>query len=284
MVHVKGWICLDIDGTITSDPYSIPKGVIDYFIKLQSEGWHFLFTTGRTFTFAEKLLRIIPFPYLFSVQNGADLIEMPERKRVKRSYLPVNTIDKLDQIYNGQAQDYIVYAGMDVGDFCYFCSDHFSSTMKEHLEILMSLVKEPWKNVDSFSVLKNKHFPLIKCLGTKEQMQELGRRLVSTSDLHVTMIKDPLSNNGYYNNLITSKEASKGEAVEWLRNTAGDDVVFIGAGDDFNDLSLLQAVDIAISMITAPAEVRAYADIIAPPAEDLGIIQALEQAIQMQGY
>lgn len=279
----KGWICLDIDGTITSDPHVIPKEVLDYLESLYKDGWHFLFTTGRTFTFGQKILSMVSFPYLFSVQNGADVLQIPEKKIVHRSYLPVDATEQLHRIYQGAPEDYIVYSGIDLGDFCYYSSSHFSVSMKQHLSILMSLVNEPWKDINSLLSLKGEQFPLIKCLGTKEQMEKVCSRVLTDTDFNVSIIKDPLSKTGGYNALITSKQASKGAVIEWLRSKEETDLIFIGAGDDGNDLSLLEQVDVSIAMETGPEELRAYADIIAPSAADLGIIQGLQQAIQMQG-
>jgi HAD superfamily hydrolase (TIGR01484 family) len=282
-VQSKGWICLDIDGTITSDPHAIPQQVLDYLESLYKEGWHFLFTTGRTFTFGQKILSTVAFPYLFSVQNGADVLQMPEKKLVHRSYLPADATEQLHRIYQGAPEDYIVYSGCDLGDFCYYSSFHFSVSMKEHLSILMSLVNEPWKDIDSLLALQGERFPLIKCLGTKEQMQYVCNRVLTDTDFNVSIIKDPLSKTGGYNALITSNSASKGAVIAWLRSKEETDLIFIGAGDDGNDLSLLEQVDVSIAMETGPEELRAYADIIAPSATNLGIIQGLQQAIQMQG-
>jgi len=251
-VQSKGWICLDIDGTITSDPHLIPQQVLDYLESLYKEGWHFLFTTGRTFTFGQKILSTVAFPYLFSVQNGADVLQMPEKKLVHRSYLPIDATEQLHLIYQGASEDYIVYSGVDLGDFCYYSSVHFSVSMKEHLSILMSLVNEPWKDVDSLLSLKGGRFPLIKCLGTKEQMQHVYNRVLTDTDFNVSIIKDPLSKTGGYNALITSKNASKGAVIDWLRSKEETDLIFIGAGDDGNDLSLLEQVDISIAMETGP--------------------------------
>ena len=279
MEKTKGWICLDIDGTITSDPHSVPDAVIRYFSSLYDKGWRFVFITGRTLAFANATLSCIPFPFLFSVQNGADLLQMPGKKLIKQCYLSSSVIKKLDEIYEGREEDYIIYSGWEAGDFCYYRPHRFSEWMTNYLELMMTLVEEPWQALHSFGPLRDKSFPLIKCLGTKEHMQEVEKYLQEIPEINVTCIKDPMSKEGYYLNLITDKKASKGNALTYIRTLAAPGVPFIAGGDDRNDISLLEAANIAIAMQTAPEDVLKHADIIAPPASEMGIIAALEEAI-----
>jgi hydroxymethylpyrimidine pyrophosphatase-like HAD family hydrolase len=55
----------------------------------------------------------------------------------------------------------------------------------------------------------------------------------------------------------------------------------IAAGDDNNDVSMFLAADICIAMASAPEHLRNAADIIAPKASEMGIIQGLQQAINI---
>ena len=67
----KGWIALDIDGTITLDKYSVPQPVIDYLGSLSRSGWRIALATGRPYAFASMALSKFDFPYVFLVQNGS---------------------------------------------------------------------------------------------------------------------------------------------------------------------------------------------------------------------
>ena len=55
----------------------------------------------------------------------------------------------------------------------------------------------------------------------------------------------------------------------------------IAAGNDHNDLSLLQAATIKIAMEDAPIPLTSIADIIAPLASKAGLIDGLEQALNL---
>ncbi|MCB1082363.1 MAG: HAD hydrolase family protein, partial [Chlamydiia bacterium] len=54
----------------------------------------------------------------------------------------------------------------------------------------------------------------------------------------------------------------------------------IVGGDDNNDLPLLKVGDVRIMMEGAPDMLKPYADITAPPSEQMGIIQGLKEGIK----
>ena len=278
----KGWIALDIDGTITDDLYSIPEEVISYFRVLQKEGWHFIFITGRMLTLAEQALRSLDFPFLLAIQNGADILQMPDRKLLFRSYLPHAVVPLLEEIYSRSSEDFIIYAGYEKQDFCYYRPHRFSSLLIPQVEKIRSLSPEPWKAVHSFDFSEEETFPLIKCLGSEDSMSGVNASLKSMEGICATFIRDPLS-PGFFFNLVTHEEASKGRALQRVFPLFKDKGLVIAAGDDRNDVSMLEVADIAIVMGSAPIDMHSHADILAKPASENGIIEALKKAVSHAG-
>jgi Cof subfamily protein (haloacid dehalogenase superfamily) len=274
---VKGCICLDIDGTLTLESDRIPKRVLSCLERLHLEGWMFLFATGRTFSYASRALLEIKFPYFFTVQNGANLLQMPEEIHLHKKYLPGKIIPQLEKLHKGMPEDYLIYSGLEKGDFCYYRPSRFSKVFEEHNERISVFSTSPWVKVDDFSALTKESFPLIKSIGTREEMLALHKKLQEIKETTVSFIKDPLSKHVYLN-LITAKGASKGNMVKFMRKKFPEGTLFIAAGDDFNDVSMLEEADIAIVMGQAPKEMRPLADIIAKPAKEEGIVEALLEA------
>ena len=275
----KGWICLDIDGTITSTIHSVPEKVANYLEHLSRSGWQLVFITGRTYSFAHGTLQRFSFPYYFSVQNGADLLYMPGKELIHRCYLPGAVAQKIEALYEEMEEDFLIYSGYERGDFCYYRPSRLSPRVKSYLQVIQGLSSEPWKEVEHFSFPLGEYFPLIKCFGTKEAMFKMYERLSKIEEIQATCIKDPLSTEGGYVNLVTDKLASKGNALDFLKAKYGADKPFIAAGDDCNDVSMLRKADVRIVMETAPHEVLSLADIVSVSAEREGIIDALEKAI-----
>ena len=126
----------------------------------------------------------------------------------------------------------------------------------------MAVSPEPWKPLKDFAFEEGLSFPLAKCLGSKEAMTQVNAQLQSDPSVSATMIHDPMGKDIYLN-LVTSKEATKGNALRIVRDALGDGGPVIAAGDDLNDISMLEVADVKIVMAKAPKEMHAMATIIA---------------------
>jgi hypothetical protein len=241
------------------------------------QGWHVALLTGRIFSFAKGPLEALDFPYYLAIQNGADILYMPEKKRVHRRYLGADKLPALDDAYAGTPEDYMIYAGYEKGDFCYFRKGRISDQFRAYLKKLEALADAPWQPMDEFSFSKEEAFPLIKCAGSPAAMEALTPKIRDIEGLAVSCIRDPID-RALSLNLITHEGANKGGAVRWLKEQLAP-CYTIAAGDDRNDIPMLEEVDFAIAMEGAPQDVIDAADLIARPAKELGIIAALKEAI-----
>lgn len=273
-----GWIALDIDGSITDSTHRAPDDVVHFLHSLEAQGWEIVFITGRTFSFGYRVVKNFDFPFYLAIQNGADILLMPQKQRVARHYLDHTVLPALEEVYRGEKEDFLVYAGYERGDFCYYRPQRFSAAMSEHLKKIMALSPEPWQAVENFEFERGLTFPLAKCLGTKAAMQRVNAALQAFPDISATLIRDPLGEDVYLN-LVTAKQATKGNALGIVQAVIGDGGPTIAAGDDLNDISMLQAADVKIVMDSAPQEMHELATIIAKHSDRHGIIEALSKAI-----
>lgn len=274
-----GMIALDVDGTITADLLSVPKKVVDYLQQLISKGWKITFLTGRTLSFAAPILAHFNFPYLLVLQNGADILEMPQKKLLKRHYLTQTQLLEIERGCKGQKEDFVIYAGYEQGDFCYFRPEKCSKKLLEYFKKLEQLCDEPWKAVKAFDFDSKECFPLVKCFGDENEMKALNECLNHNASICATLIRDPVDRNLYLN-LVTHHAATKGEALKWIKHHFAVRSI-IAAGDDRNDIAMLEEADVRIVMETAPQEVLTHADIIAKSAASCGLIDALKKALQL---
>ena len=267
-----GWIALDIDGTITDESHHAPPQVVDFLHSLEKKGWELVFITGRTFSFGYRVVKEFDFHYYLAVQNGADILYMPHKDLVARYYLDDTVIPILEKAYRGEKEDFLLYAGYERGDFCYYRPERYSPKLTEHLSKIIPLSTEPWRAVKSFDFEQGLSFPLAKCLGTKEAMQRINGILQGIPNLSATLIRDPLGEDIYLN-LVTAKQATKGNALRAVKNLLGEGGPVIAAGDDLNDISMLEVADVKIVMASAPQEMHSMATIVA----EHGIIDALQR-------
>jgi Cof subfamily protein (haloacid dehalogenase superfamily) len=277
--NAKGLIALDIDGTITTDMQDIPQDVIAYLTHLHEQGWAFVFITGRTFDFGYRILKALPFHYFYAVQNGAILLDMPDKKILSKKYLDRSIISRLEKICAEEQTDFVVFAGYEYDNQCYYRPDHFSEELKNYMEARCRAFHETWTALESFDQLPMDEFPSTKSFGTLIPAQRLAQKMETELNLHVPVIKDPFSSD-YYVIQATREDVNKGQVLCDLRKLFGFTGKTIAAGDDLNDISMFEQADIIIAMGTAPSMLKDMATIIAPSAEEQGIIVGLKQAIK----
>lgn len=268
---MKGWIALDIDGTITQDKYSIPSEVINFLHDASKSGWKIAFATGRAFVFARPAVEKIPFPFFLLPQNGSVALKMPEKQIVFKRYMSSSLLSVLKENCEG----FLVYSGVENEDLCYYNFEKFSKQDLLYLEEIQKREKEKFVNLTE--AIPDFDFPLVKCFGKLSAMKKIGSKLLKTGFFEVSLIRDPFSS--YYILLITDKHASKGLSLQELFSKEGRGEMVVAAGDDENDMSLLAAADVKIAMPHAPEIVRKIADFIAPPVSEMGIIHALKIVI-----
>lgn len=274
----KGWIALDIDGTLVEGMQPIPAPVTSYLEKLHNAGWKILFITGRTFAFAERDLKAIGFPYYLALQHGADIVHMPTKTVFEECYLDSEALHHIERAFRNETGDYIVYSGFAKGDYCYY-REGFPLNYKSYFERLQSLSNTTWQVMKTIEDLRGIRFPLVKCFGSEKAMLKISERLSEIPGLEMAVIREPVDTSLFLG-LITDKDATKGKALHRVLLKAGrkKSERVIAAGDDRNDLSMLREADIRIVMETAPPEVLAEGDIIAESAGKMGILRALAEA------
>src|SRR5438132_10152145 len=171
----KGWIALDIDGTITLEKYSIPDQVLSFLTSLHNDGWNICFATGRPFAFAEMALSKVTFPYIFLAQNGSMGMQMPERKVLFKKYMTTSVLPFLENAYQGIYSDYLIYSGFEKADFCYWRPKRMPPDDIKYIQDLQKRQKENWQAVSDYGHIGS--FPLIKCFGPQLWMQLIAERL-----------------------------------------------------------------------------------------------------------
>lgn len=273
---MKGIIALDIDGTVTAAAHDLDQTVADFFQALHQEGWVFLFVTGRTFHWGSSVLKGLTFPFYFAVQNGAFLVEMPSGKILVKELLGKEILPEMEKICQGEPSDYTLFSGYANQDKCYWRPQRFSQEMRDYLYKRIAYTQENWIAVENFTL---EEFAAVKCFGKRESAERIGQKIEEQLGLHAPLIRDPFDQEMYVIQ-ATHPDAHKGTPVELTRQLLNFKGPVIAAGDDLNDLSLLEKADVSIAMKNAPQQLLNIADIIAPTALEQGIITGLKEAIR----
>jgi Cof subfamily protein (haloacid dehalogenase superfamily) len=274
-MDLKGWLALDIDGTITDRQDKIPKKVISFLRSLNISGWKTMILTGRSFPFAMEVLKEIDFPYILSTQNGSSAWHMPQKKLIYENFLSLKALLQIEKELLGIDVALIPY-GLDHKSYAKKNKNHEKYIKK----ILATQKGEILSNFD-YDNLKNGPFlkvPLVKCAGLLDEILKAKEKLKKLS-IEVAHIKDPFFTD-YHLLLITKKKITKGFCISKILKIYEKGFV-IAAGNDGNDHSMFDFSDIKIAMEDSPADLLSRADIVAPTSKKMGIIEALKKAIHL---
>jgi Cof subfamily protein (haloacid dehalogenase superfamily) len=276
-------IASDIDGTLTDLNHSIPLEVLNFLQGLNGQGVDLLFVTGRPFFRGYRPLQTIQFPYLLAVYNGSLIFAMPDKEIIFRSYLGSEVLPEIANFCEGTPTDVVIYGGYEHNDVCYYRPDRFSHDLLKFLNYRCEFLNEKWVKVASFDDVPIRVFPSVKCFGTKDLLLPIQKTLEERLEVIAPIISDALHQE-YCIAQITKRGVDKGKTIETIKAlNPNKNYKTIACGDDFNDLQMLLQADIAVVMATAPQELLAIADVIAPPAKDHGIIIGIKQALQLLG-
>ncbi len=279
---MKGIIALDIDGTLTVEMQPPPQAVITYLHQLVDAGWCLVFITGRTYHWGYEALKILDFPFFYSVQNGAITLKLPEEEVVIKNYLSRDILSKVENICENEPSDVVVYSGYEHGDRVYYRPKHFDPKLLAYLEKRQAAFHEEWTPIDSFDEVNLDSFPALKCFGDSESAQRISEKLCGELNLEAPPIRDPFNEESYVVQ-ATRSGINKGSVLTELKKHVPFEGVVIAAGDDFNDIPMLKAADISVAMANGPQELLEVADITAPPAEEQGIVVGLNRAMKLVG-
>lgn len=259
----KGTIALDIDGTITAGAHELPQNVKLFLEKCVEEGWVLYFLTGRTFSFAHSVVSALECPYVLGVQNGASLWQLPENRCLARQGIGKKSLPFLEKTIG---KGLLLESGKENGDVCYYKRSDFSLSDLEYLKVREKLSLKPWVNLTSFEELPVEEIAIVKYFSrTSKEHQLPGFNHITTRD----PFRVP-----YFLTLISHEKAGKDLMLNDVLHP------LIVAGDDFNDEKMIQRGDVKIVMGDAPEPLKRFADIIAKPAAQEGIIDALKEAMR----
>ncbi|NGX58658.1 MAG: Phosphatase YwpJ [Chlamydiae bacterium] len=272
---MSGLIALDIDGTVTCDHDTIPGEVLAFLDDCVDQGFDLIFITGRSYPRTVPMIQL-KSPYYLAVQNGAQCFHVPSEELIFDRFLDPSLLPYLEQICQEEPTGMLVFDATHEEDICYFRESDFSRDLFEYLVRRREVFREKWVEVEDFP---KKRFPAVKYFGFLDSLERIcGHMHRRGLKLDAPIIRDPFG-EGYYVVQATAHGVNKGDALTRFAAHRKNGGPLIAAGDDYNDMSMLQAADKKVVMRNAPREILDMADVVAAPASEMGIIEGLKRAI-----
>lgn len=111
-------------------------------------------------------------------------------------------------------------------------------------------------------LLEDSQALLIDMVGEKDLLQKGYDLVKDIAGINVYLHESPHT-PGLWVLDIVSANSGKGNAIKWLKEYMQADVS-VGFGDNFNDLPMLEAADIGVTVAEAPDKLKAVVDIVLP--------------------
>jgi Cof subfamily protein (haloacid dehalogenase superfamily) len=264
-------IALDIDGTLIGDDHDIGPRTLAAVAAAMERGVAVSLITGRMVSSAMRFARVLgltgpvvgyqgglirAMPELDSRRLGKLLLHTPIQPDVAREIVLWTRDHGLDPHVN-HLERFILRAD-DPG------ADDYSAFMGARAELVPDLLEAITHPVTKVLAVGEPPVPVEAAPIARAQFE--GRADVTIS--HPRFLE------------FIAPGVSKGRAVRWLaRRLRIPLAATLAIGDQWNDLEMLAEVGHGTAMPSAPAEVRAVARYVAPPLEDEGAAQIIEQLV-----
>lgn len=271
----QGIIALDIDGTTLSDNQPPPQSLVEKLFSLYANGWKILFATGRTLQWSEHHLENLPFPFFLACYNGACIFSYPEKKTLHSSFLLLKDLMALTP-YVHQFGAAVYELGKD--ERVFIAKEKFSPYMQKHMDKRQAVQKEQEVEISSLDSLPDIQYASVRFFILKKDASFLLQAIEENTNVFPLLMKDSFDENVRIIQ-ITAKGSSKGGALRFLKKKYPLVLGTIAAGDDTNDIDLLEEADIGIAVGDAPQELRKVAYSVAAAPENLHFL--LDQAVHV---
>lgn len=264
MYGVK-WVYFDLDGTLTSDGYSITNRTFMAISYLKSKGIKVGISTGRSYFFTEHIAKNIGIDLPLICVNGAWILRKDNFVTIKEETISLETQTEILRMLNSNNIDYMVYTTEGVystdPDLYFFKK---LEGMRPHLKTSLKYEFEVLTNRSYFKDLRI--LKLMICYKDSEEKNKL-----------ISLIKtfDNISYTSSQKNVIDiyNKNSDKSEAIKWIMGRNGiknhELMVF---GDNENDIRMFQLTNKSVALENSPEKVKRYAKFVTEyPCNEEGV-------------
>ena len=243
----------DLDGTLLTTKKDISPRTMDALKKFTDAGNYFCINTGRAIDSAKAVYRGLGLSFQGSFLcgcNGTEIYGVDEEKYVYKTGVPLDLVPvimdmakKFDIHCHTYNDTHIVTSMNDE------CMDYYRRVIKTPLLITDDVVKELPSPPPKMIAIE---------LHDKVKQENFRKALDEVVGDKLTL----LYSSPYYLEIFP-KEAGKGSAVKKLADILGVPIEnTYAAGDEENDISMLEAAGVGVAMLNGKDAVKKVSDVV----------------------
>lgn len=267
----------DLDGTLLTKDATLSENTIEILNREIENGLAFTISTARTPATALKLIEPLHLKLPVMMMNGVLIYDVDKQEYIKKEIMDERVVMVLLGLIKTKGLNCFLY-GMEEGQFAaYYDSVESTSLNYFRNERIMKFDKK-FVEVDDLSLICRNEIIYCMLREPKEKLEGLYRELSVVKGVKADFYADVYSDDYYYLE-IYSENASKKEAVEFLRKKGQYDSV-TAFGDNLNDKSLMEASDFFYAVANGHPEIQNMADSVIPSNEEDGVARFIEQIVK----
>lgn len=269
-------LAFDLDGTVLTKNKGVSPRNKEALLAAGEKGVILVPASGRMKTFLPKEIVELPGVEWAITANGAGVYHLPTGKAVWQSLMSnekAKAIQKVLDQYDIYIEYYSQGAPITRADFPKKAAEHFGFPKEK-----MLFVKDNYTLVDDFGKMleETKLCPEkinIPYLPSQELQQELREKLSAIPGLRIT---SSVADNLEINDEMGNKGAGLAALCEMLHIPAKE---VMSAGDNGNDITMLQFAGVSVCMGDGSEEAKAAAKFVGEPHDQDGFGKAVERFV-----
>ena len=243
----------DLDGTLLTSDKRISLKTLEALRKFTDAGNYFCINTGRAIESARAVYKGLNLDFKGSFlcgSNGTQIYSVDEDRYVFRTGVPMELVDKILDL----AEEYGVHCHTYNEDHILSrhdneCLKYYRRVIKTPLLITRDVTKEMTGDPSKMIAIE---------LHDHDRQERFRQALQEMVGDRLTL----LYSNPYYLEIFPS-DAGKGSVVKRLSGFLGVDIKdTYAAGDEQNDISMIEAAGCGIAMLNATDAVKEAADVV----------------------
>lgn len=265
----------DLDGTLLNKDAALSAYTINTINDLLQRGLNFSVATARSEATVTKILAPLNLSIPVVLMNGVVIYDIKKSKYLNINYFTESSLIYVYDTLKSFSLSGFLYEIKD-NTLCTYYENLHNKAMKEFHDERVTLYNKKFVQAEDFKDIISESTIYVTIMDTKERLTPVYEQLRLHPDLSLAFYKDIYSKEDGWYLEIFSVNATKYNAVTYLRNYLQFDKI-IGFGDNTNDLPLFKACDTACAVGNAKDEVKAAADCIIESNEDNGVANYLRR-------
>lgn len=255
-------LAIDLDGTLLDDDYQCDLATRELLLRLQNEGVHVVFCTGRALEPTKKLAADLGMGSYLVSDNGAVVYHIPTKSAILIREISPQSLNGIMEILEGTG------AHIDATSL---------RTMYTvpHSEEIAEMYKKYMANPIVLERIRDLSDPILKVtlFAVPEQITKIINSL--PDKLQAYPVKCFQSGPTFID--VMHEESTKGNTLHYLSHQLGISPQQVMAiGNYYNDMDMIQFAGVGVAMENAPEDVKKIANFVTSSNNNQGVKKAIE--------